>query len=1128
MNLAALLPLIEGLPAYRRLVEKLGVPGGRQRVVVGEAAKPYILAALQQQLGVPLLVVTPQPEESRRLYDQLLAWCSSSIEVMWFPEPDTLPYERLNSDPSTQRERLATLFTLSRGGGAPLVVTSVAALTRKTVPYADFVSAYQEVVQGGRSDRLRLLSQCEAIGYQVERAVELPGTIARRGGIVDIYPPNLDLPARIEFCGDRLESIRLFDPASQKSVESVAAISIAPAREFLLPRNGARATIELSSCTAAVSERMEEEMALLLEGHWLPSLEFYASLFNTGILLDYLPPDSWLVLNEPTDIGAVAEGLEGQAAELRRQREQRGELPCDFPVPYFTWAQLSEKVEGIGQCLILERWPREGEQPLPFTTPPSYGGKLLLLLKEARDMLRKGYRLVIVSHQASRLSELLAEQEISAPPLSSIEQVPSPASVALVQGSLFGGWVMRGDAPPLVLLTDSELFGFTKQRRLMKPRAVRRQGFLSELSLGDYVVHIDHGIAEFAGMNKLCLDEVELYLPSDQVDRLSRYSGAGGGPPALSRLGGQEWARSKRRVKESVGDLAQELLDLYAAREVIQGLAFSPDAVWQQELEASFPYLETPDQLEAVSRVKEDMERDRPMDRLVCGDVGYGKTEVAIRAAFKAVLDGRQVAVVVPTTILAQQHFSTFSERLAAFPVKVEMLSRFRSEKEQGAILDELAQGKVDICIGTHRLLQKDVSFSDLGLLIIDEEQRFGVAHKERLKGMRREVDVLTLTATPIPRTLHMSLAGVRDMSIMETPPEGRLPVKTYIAEYDERVIREAILRELERNGQVFFVHNRVQTIGAAASSLETAVPEARVAIAHGQLPEEWLERVMLDFANSKFEVLVCTTIIESGLDMPNVNTLIVDDSDRLGLTQLYQLRGRVGRGANSAYAYFLFDRGKSPTLNAQKRLQTISEASELGAGFRIAMRDLEIRGAGNLLGAEQSGHIEALGFDLYCRLLAEAVEGLKARGAERAVAKGKPTLTSIELPLESHIPEEYVADLSTRLALYQRIAKLESIEEVEDMAEELDDRFGHTPVPVRNLLYTVKMKALAAAAGVQTISGEGSQVVLKVGEGQRIDRYLRQGDGVRVGSRQARLDTKRLGKGWTKVLEKVLLEMAP
>jgi transcription-repair coupling factor (superfamily II helicase) len=667
-----------------------------------------------------------------------------------------------------------------------------------------------------------------------------------------------------------------------------------------------------------------------------------------------------------------------------------------------------------------------------------------------------------------------------------------------------------------------------------------RRDLFPELAIGDYAVHTDYGIARFAGITKMGIDEVEreylvleyaagdkLYVPSEQADRISRYIGSGEEPPSLSRLGTQEWARVRQRVKESTRDMAQDLLTLYATREVVPGFAFFSDTPWQEELEASFPYPETPDQLEAVQQIKEDMEKPKPMDRLVCGDVGYGKTEVALRAAFKAVMNGKQVAVLVPTTVLAQQHLTTFAQRLSAFPVKVEMLSRFRSGKEQQAILEGLANKTIDICIGTHRLLQKDVTFKDLGLVIIDEEQRFGVAHKERLKQMRKEVDVLTLSATPIPRTLHMSLVGVRDVSTMETPPEERLPIKTFVSGYDESLIREAIIREMERNGQVFFVHNRVQSIPWAAHQLGGLAPEARIAVAHGQMPEEELERVMFDFTQGKVDVLVCTTIIESGLDIPNVNTLIVNEADKLGLTQLYQLRGRVGRGSNRAYAYFLFSKGKQLTSTAKKRLQTIFEATELGAGFHIAMRDLEIRGAGNLLGPEQSGHIAAVGFEFYCQLLGEAVEELKEKikGERRIPPVEMPT---IDLPLPAYIPEEYVWDLRTRLTLYRRLAKVRAPEEVKQLAEEFEDRFGELPPAVKNLLYMLNIKVLATKAGIQSISREDRQVVIRFREEVKIGLpKLEKVQDLKVMQNQLRLDIKRLGDRWQGTLEDVVVRLS-
>ncbi|HEY8173081.1 MAG TPA: transcription-repair coupling factor, partial [Dehalococcoidia bacterium] len=630
-------------------------------------------------------------------------------------------------------------------------------------------------------------------------------------------------------------------------------------------------------------------------------------------------------------------------------------------------------------------------------------------------------------------------------------------------------------------------------------------------------------------------DGDRLFVPTEQVDRVSRYIGPGEHRPSLTRLGSQEWPRAKARVRRAVQQLAGDLLQLYAAREVAQGHAFPPDSAWQAELEASFPYVETADQVAVIHDVKHDMEESRPMDRLVCGDVGYGKTEIAVRAAFKAVMDGTQVAVLVPTTVLAQQHFNTFRQRLAGFPVRVEMLSRFRSDRDQRRIVAEAAAGIVDVVIGTHRLLQRDVSFKNLGLVIIDEEQRFGVAHKERLKEMRREVDVLTLTATPIPRTLNMALTGIRDMSTIETPPEERLPIKTYVTEMDDHLVREAITREMERGGQIYFVHNRVHNIELTAKKLREVVPEASILIGHGQMPEDLLEQVMLDFTEGKADVLVCTTIIESGLDIPNVNTIIINNADRFGLAQLYQLRGRVGRGAARAYAYLLYEKHRALSEVAQRRLQAIFEATELGAGFQIALRDLEIRGAGNLLGAEQSGQIGAVGFDLYVRLLADAVEGLKAlaRGEPPPPSSMQPPLT-IDLPLAAYIPESYVGDLNLRLALYQRMAAAEASDAPEDLERELNDRFGPPPPPVRNLLYIVRVRVLAKRAGATSIAREetGGRPILAVRTNDGIDlrsrlssrdrSSLERSGAVTVGHLQIRIDIEAAGD-WRATLLDVL-----
>ncbi|MCL0081759.1 transcription-repair coupling factor [Dehalococcoidia bacterium] len=1088
MNLSGLRALMRDVPAYHQLIQG----NGRQKTVVLEAAIPFLLACFYHDLGVPLLVITPGVERAKGLHEELSKWCYPDAPVRLFPEIDILPYERLSPDPSTVQQRLQVLSMLNewdRLSFPPLIVASAHAVARKTLLPADFASACQVVKKGMRIEPDTLIAQWIRLGYEMAQVIETPGTISKRGGIVDIFSPGNDLPARIEFLGDEVESIRWFDPGTQRSVGFTDSVAIVPAGELPPP---------------------ERE---LIEGSFGE---------NGGAITDYLPRESFVILDDPE--GIVAEAIwESEAAGLR---------PA-----HFTWSEIQERLGTVKQLLSLQKWGDERVSSLfDFGAAPGYGGQVSRFLEDTETGLKGGRRIVVVSQQSERLSELLRERDIQASPQAQLDQLPPLGSLTLVHGSLAGGWAWNGT----LLLTDAELFGFVKKRRPAPKRRAEQKVLLADLSVGDHVVHVDHGIAMFSGITRIASDGTEreylileyaegdrLYLPSDQVDRVARYIGPGGYFPSLSRLSTQEWTRTKERVKKAAAELAQELVAIYASREISSGIGFSPDTVWQQELEASFPYVETPDQLETIRDVKEDMERPKPMDRLVCGDVGYGKTEVAVRAAFKAVMDGMQVAVLVPTTVLAQQHFITFAERLAAFPIKIEVLSRFRSPREQQDVLAGLANGAVDICIGTHRLLQRDVVFKDLGLVIIDEEQKFGVAHKERLKQLRREVDVLTLSATPIPRTLHMSLIGVRDMSTMETPPEARLPIKTYVAEYDDGLIRSAILRELDRNGQIFFVHNRVQSIAYVAGRLRDLLPEARIAVAHGQIPEELLESVMNDFTAGKVDVLVCTVIIESGLDLPNVNTLIVNESDKLGLTQLYHLRGRVGRGDVRAYAYFLYEKGKRLTEPARKRLKTIFEATELGAGFRIAMKDLEIRGAGNILGPEQSGHIGAVGFDLYCRLLSEAVEELKS-GEEKRGSRRAPL--TVDLPITAYIPEEYVPDLNTRLALYQRLANLDSIRQVEDIRQELKDRFGRMPLPVQNLLYLVRIKLLGTEAGVQKISAEGKQILLRMGSEAKVDRALLQssfGSSLKVGTTQVRLDKRQLGQHWARVLEAVLRSMA-
>ncbi len=1196
MNLSGLLKLLQEVAAYQQLLTSLRnqrVPQASLSLLA--SARPYLIAALQRDLGRPILVVTAQPERAQQVYDELRVWSATPESVLRFPEPDALPYERVPWAVETIGERLATLAALSpmeQAGSdgfsrfsSPLVVTSARALMQKTIPLKEFKAGTQTLHVGQTISLPKMLAHWYDLGYRPESVVEKPGTFSRRGGIIDVFPPGGPWPVRIELFGDQIESLRTFDPTSQRSQESVTSFTLTPAGEAL-PKYGPRAAklvvdLDLTDCHSPAQSEFEHDREALERGESFRGLEFYIPYLYSqpGMLTDYLPADGLLLVDDWVELEAAVEELETQAMKLQEDLAEAGDLPRGLAVPYFTWQELEQALTSRKPLVLGYEWAvHEAEiqaQPCPearasaektpsrplrlsqlFTPGPRYGGQLKRVLEDCRSMTDEGQRVVVVSRQARRLSELLSERGIHVTPVADILEPPASHSLTLMQGTLAEGWRLRivagraDNSSYCNLLTDAEIFGWARPlpRRVPKPRAIAPEAFFSDVAPGDYVVHIEHGIGLFQGLTKLTVDGTEreylqvdyaagdkLYVPIHQVDRLSRYVGVGDRPPVVHRLGTTDWARVKARAKRAVEDIARDLLELYSAREVIPGHAFSPDTPWQAELEAAFPYIETKDQLAAVEAVKADMEQPRPMDRLICGDVGYGKTEVALRAAFKAVMDGKQVAILVPTTVLAQQHHQTFLERLKPFPVEVEMLSRFRSRREQQKVLERLRKGQVDIVIGTHRLLQKDVVFKDLGLLIIDEEQRFGVTHKEKLKQMRKEVDVLTLTATPIPRTLHMSLMGVRDMSTIETPPEERLPVVTHVGEYDEGLIRKAILRELARGGQVYFVHNRVQGINQMARRLARIVPEATLAIGHGQMPERELEQVMLDFAAGKVDVLICTSIIQNGLDIPNANTIIVNRADRFGLAQLYQLRGRVGRSAVRAYAYFLHARHRRLSETARKRLQTILEAGELGAGFRIAMQDLEIRGAGELLGARQHGHIAAVGFDLYCRMLAQAVRELKGEepsrllGEEAAYLQPLRSGVQINLPLTVSLPEDYVPDESLRLHLYRRLAGLSTLAEVDDMAQELEDRFGRLPRPTENLLYQLRLKILAMAAGVQAISTEEGQVVIRAeGLGRAEERRLqrRLGSKARVGRRQVWLPLDARGR-WRELLPDILQTMA-
>ncbi len=1109
-----------------------------------DSAKAVVTALLWRQSRRPLLLVVPREVDAEAAFEQLQAWTGGL--AVHFPSRGQLPYARDAVDQGLVARRIAVLASMARSEPL-LVVASAAAAAEHTLRPADLSRGPGRIDLGQRVALEAFAMGLVEAGYSIEPLVEAPGQAARRGGLVDVWPVDAPNPLRLELMGSEVESIRAFDPATQRTIERLERVDIGPATEWFFSRDELTDVAEYVGEPGRESQRAEiaDERHALQRGE-LPAPSLYGPLGSHATLLDHVREGWRIVVDESSNVAASLHDLDELARERREELSARGELGAATPYPHAPGPTVESALERHGARAELGRWVT-GQEPgsfrLPFQTADAYAGRLPAAAEDTRRRSQRGDRIVIVSQQAQRFAEVLGEHRVETRVRASVEEGLADGEVALVQGALPEGWQVGVASDVILLQTDRELFGFTKRRRQLRRRESHRSQFLSEVQPGDFVVHIDHGIARFGGIVRRPVGDEDrdylelryagedrLYVPIDQVDRVSRFVGPSDHPPRLTRLGTQEWSRARAKVREAVALVAADLVRLYAARQLLEGHAFKPDSEWQRELEEAFPYEETPDQLQALAEVKADMERPQPMDRVICGDVGFGKTEVALRAAFKAVMDGYQVAVLVPTTVLAQQHDKTFRERLAGFPVRVDVLSRFRSDDEARDVVRRLAAGEIDIVIGTHRLLQPSIEFANLGLVIIDEEQRFGVTHKDRLKRLRLEVDVLTLSATPIPRTMHMALSGIRDMSTIDTPPGGRQPVQTYVAEWDDSLVREAILHEIERGGQAYLVHNRVQSIDTFTDRMRELVPEARFVVGHGQMPESILKRVMERFAEGEFDVLVCTTIIESGIDIPNVNTLIVDQSDRLGLAQLYQLRGRVGRSAHQAAAYLLHPRDRILSEEAQQRLAAIFEASELGSGFQVALRDLEIRGAGNLLGAEQSGNIASVGFDLYTKMLAEEVESMRAAHEGRKPATPSDSRgPTVDLPASAFIPESYVPELEARLALYQRVAALTSIEECESLVTETADRLGAIPAPLQHLFALVRIRLVAREAQVPVVRVEDDEVVVvsedRAAFGKRTLPSLPRG--VRVGQSQVRVARSALGRDWLRAVEVLLRLLA-
>lgn len=1085
-------PLAEAVREHPRTLALQAPPAAQPFVVHGLAAAPD---DEPERSGPVVLAVTSTAREAEDLASDLGALMDPG-SVAVYPAWETLPHERLSPRSDTVGRRLAVLRRiLHPGPGAPPVRVLCAPVRSILQPQVAGLGDLRpvEVVAGGQAVLDDVVRDLADAAYARVDLVERRGEFAVRGGIVDVFPPTEEHPVRVEFWGDDVDEIRHFSVADQRSLDPVERLWAPPCRELLLTDQ----VRERAAALAAEHPPLAELFGKLAEGHAVEGMESLAPVLvdRMQLLVEVLPAGSMVVLREPERIRARASDLTATSEEFLQASwataASGGEAPIDLgPAAFHELDDVRETAEKAG----LAWWTvapfgldDDTTLALELESAPAFRGDTAAAVAAIRGWLGEGRTVTVVgpgAGQTQRTVEWLAEHEVPAT-LEPTAQTPTSV-VRVIEADLDHGLV----APAAVLLTHDDLVG----QRVAAERAertipARRRKQIDPLQLepGDVVVHEQNGVGRYvelitrtvqgAARDYLVIEYApskrgqpgdRLFVPMDQLDLVSRY--VGGESPSLDKLGGADWGNRKARARKAIRQIADELIKLYAARQSTQGHAFGPDTPWQAELEDAFGFVETPDQLSTVEEVKRDMERTVPMDRLVCGDVGYGKTEIAVRAAFKAIQDGKQVILLVPTTLLVQQHLATFSERFGQFPITIKPLSRFQTEAESKAALEGLADGTVDLAIGTHRLLQPGIKIKDLGLVVVDEEQRFGVEHKEALKHLRAAVDVLSMSATPIPRTLEMAITGIREMSTIATPPEERHPVLSFVGAFDEAQVKAAVRRELLREGQVFFIHNRVQSIDKAVQRLQRLIPEARVAAAHGQMGEHRLEQVMVDFWEKRFDVLVCTTIVESGLDVSNANTMIIERADTLGLSQLHQLRGRVGRGRERAYAYFLYPPEKPLTETAHDRLTTIAQHSELGGGMQVAMKDLEIRGAGNLLGGEQSGHIADVGFDLYVRLVGEAVSEFRGEGAPEREVK-------LELPVEAHLPHDYVTSERLRLEMYKRLASVRAASDVDALREELVDRYGQPPETVEVLLEVARLRVKVREAGLSEVTSAGSNV---------------------------------------------------
>lgn len=1097
-------PLLE-IREYTELLDYLK-KNAKPAAITGpsDSQKAHVCYALINHCNRKGIYVAYNEMQARKLYEDFSFFLGE--EVLFFPSKEIMLYDVEAKSYDTVYQRIRVLDRMMQGNYS-IVVTSAEAVSHKLISPGIFEENVIEISLNSRLDSAELARKLVMMAYEKTGTVEKAGQFSIRGGIIDIFSIDSEYAVRIELFDDEVDSIRHFDVNTQRSFDRLEKTRVLPAREVVYTTDRIKSIIfsinedlsQFSKKMPGLSENVAEDIEKLQEDHYFPGIDRYIPyIIDTPYYLADYARDAFIFIDEPVRQRQRLENILLEHFEICRGLMEKARVLPRSQDMYFDYESLAENFKKhIKISLSTINTDSQDIRPgrlfgIPCKQMGSFQGHLELLCGSIGEWKSKNSRIVVLSGtrgRGERLAEALLRNKIEAVYMDSISVPVLPGQVVITHGSLQKGFEYPNIG--FVVVSDKEVFGQDrKQGKVSGRHKGNKINIFTELNIGDYVVHEAHGIGQYVSIEKLVVEGVKrdylkiryqdggfLYIPTNQLDLIQKYIGSEGKSPKLSRLGGTDWLKTKNKVRESLKELAGELIKLYAQRQAAKGFAFSADTVWQKQFEEQFPYEETDAQLKCIDEIKKDMESGRLMDRLLCGDVGYGKTEVAIRAIFKAVMDGKQVAYLVPTTVLAQQQYANFVERMKDFPVAVNMLSRFRSQSEQKKILRDVKAGNIDVLIGTHRLLQKDILFRDLGLLVIDEEQRFGVSHKEKLKNLRPDVSVLTLTATPIPRTLHMSLVGIRDISVIEDPPEERYPVQTYVMEYNRDVIQDAMLRELSRKGQVFYLYNRVRTIDIKASEIKALVPEARVAVAHGQMEERALEDIMFSFIKGEYDILVCTTIIESGLDMPNVNTIIVEDADRMGLAQLYQLRGRVGRSNRLAYAYITYKKDKVVAEIAEKRLQAIKEFTELGSGFKIAMRDMEIRGAGNLLGPEQHGHMETVGYDMYCRLLDEAVRELKGEPLQRA-----NTEVTIDINISAYIDDSYINSETRKIEMYKKIASIQDQQDVMDIIDELTDRYGDIPDPVKNLVNIAYIKALAGALGFLAVQEKNEAILFPIG----------------------------------------------